>query len=369
MAQPTVSPGKEAKPAEIRGTMRAAVFHAPHRPLEVTDYPTPSPGPGEALVRVAACGMCHTDLHYLDHGVKTFKAPPLVLGHEIAGTVAALGGGVAPGGPGRSVTPPELGERVLIPSVLSCGRCGFCRQGRENLCEHLSMLGNNVDGGYAEYVVAPIDELVRVPESIPLERACVIADALSTPYHAVKDRGRVRPGDVVAVVGCGGVGLNVVQCAKAAGARVVALDLSEARLELAKALGAEETIDPQSVDRPDKHVKKLTGGGVDVAFEVVGSPATIQLGLSLLRKGGRLCIIGFSSEDVTLPASKIMYYEQEVVGSLGCGGGSYPEILRMVEAGQLKLEPIVSGVVPLEEINEGFDKLRRGEGVRWVVIP
>jgi len=197
----------------------------------------------------------------------------------------------------------------------------------------------------------------------------VIADALSTPYPAVNDRGRVRPGDVVAVVGCGGVGLNVVQCAKAAGARVLALDLSEARLELARRLGADDVLNPQAIERPDKHVKKLTGGGVDVAFEVVGSPPTIQLGFSLLKKGGRLCVIGFSSDDVTLPAGKIMYYEQEVVGSLGCGGGAYPEIMRMVEGGQLKLDPIVSGVVPLEEINAGFDKLRRGEGVRWVVTP
>lgn len=360
MTQKTVSPRQAIDRTSVGATMRAAVFHAPHQPLEVTDIATPSPGPGEALVRVAACGMCHTDLHYLDHGVKTFKTPPLVLGHEVSGTVAALGAGVAR---------PGLGERVLIPSVLSCGRCEFCREGRENLCEQLAMLGNNIDGGYAEYVVAPANELVGVPDSISLQHACVIADALSTPYHAVKDRGRVRPGDVVAVVGCGGVGLNVVQCAKAAGARVLALDLSEARLELARTLGADDVLDPRSIDRPDKHVKKLTGGGVDVAFEVVGSPPTIQLGFSLLKKGGRLCVIGFSSEDVTLPAGKIMYYEQEVVGSLGCGGGAYPEIMRMVESGQLRLGPIVSGTLPLEAINEGFDRLRRGEGVRWVVTP
>jgi 6-hydroxycyclohex-1-ene-1-carbonyl-CoA dehydrogenase len=340
--------------------MRAAVFHAPNQPLELTEIPTPTPGAGEVLVRVAACGMCHTDLHYLDHGVKTFKKPPLVLGHEVAGTVAELGAGVGDHSPD---------DRVLIPSVLSCGRCRYCRNGRENLCECLVMLGNNIDGGYAEYVVVPADELVPVPESIPLERACVIADALSTPYHAVKDRGRVRPGDTVAVVGCGGVGLNVVQCAAAAGARVVALDLVDARLELARELGALETLNPTSVERPDKQIRKLTDGGVDVAFEVVGSPSTIQLAFSLLRKGGRLCIVGFSAESVSLPAGKIMYYEQEVVGSLGCGGGAYPEIMRMVEAGQLRLEPIVSGSFPLEEINEAFNRLRRGEGVRWVVTP
>ncbi len=340
--------------------MRAAVFHAAHRPLEVTEVGTPTPGPGQALIAVAGCGLCHTDLHYVDHGVETFKPPPLILGHEAAGTVAALG----PGTNGRAV-----GDRVLIPSVLSCGRCRFCRQGRENLCANLVMLGNNVDGGYAEYVVAPASDLVPVPDSLPLERACVIADALSTPYHAVKQRGRVRMGDTVAVVGCGGVGLNLVQCAAVAGARVIAIDVNDQRLEIARALGAAEAINPRDTPRVDKAVRALTDGGVDVAFEAIGTPKTIELAFGLLRKGGRLCVLGYSAEPVTLSAARLMYYELEVAGSLGCGAGEYPEIIALLVAGRLRLEPIVSGTIPLADINEGLDRLRRGEGVRWVVTP
>src|SRR5574341_587657 len=247
--------------------MKAAVFHGPHRPLEIAEVPAPRPGPGEVLVRVAGCGLCHTDLHYLDHGVRTFKTPPLILGHEAAGTVAELGAGVK----GRSV-----GDRVLIPAVLSCGRCRYCRQGRENLCDQMSMLGNNVDGAYAEYVVVPAAELVPVPERIPLEQACVIADAVSTPYHAVTRRARVRAGDVVAVVGCGGVGLNVVQCAYASGARVIAVDVNQERLETARRLGAWETVDPQAVQRVDKRVRELSGGALDGALDAIGSPVTKQ---------------------------------------------------------------------------------------------
>lgn len=340
--------------------MRAALFRGPHRPLELADVPDPTPAAGEVLVRIAGCGLCHTDLHYIDHGVETFKAPPLILGHEAAGTVAALG----PGSDGWS-----LGDRVLIPAVLSCGHCGFCRQGRENLCSNLVMLGNNVDGAYAEYVAVRGKDLVPVPAGIPLERACVIADAISTPYHAVKHRGRVRMGDAVAVVGCGGVGLNVIQCAAAAGARVVAVDVNEERLALARVLGAAETVNPGAVERVDKAVRKLTDGGVDVAFEAIGSPATIELAFGLLKRGGRLCVIGYSKEPVTLSAARLMYYELEIAGSLGCGAGEYPEILRLVCAGKIKLEPIVSGTVALEEINDGLDRLRRGEGVRWVVTP
>jgi 6-hydroxycyclohex-1-ene-1-carbonyl-CoA dehydrogenase len=340
--------------------MKAALFHGPGRPLDVTEVPTPEPGPGEALVRVAGCGLCHTDLHYLDHGVKTFKPPPLILGHEAAGTVAALGPGVER---------PAPGDRVLIPAVLSCGRCRYCRQGRENLCDRMAMLGNNVDGAYAEYVAVPAAELVPVPAELPLERACVIADAVSTPYHAVTRRGRVRPGDTVAVVGCGGVGLNVVQCASVAGGQVIAVDVNEQRLELARSLGAVETVNPRAVSRLDKWIRERTGGGVDVAFEAIGSAATIQSAYSLLKRGGRLCVIGYSAEEVALSAAKLMYFELEVVGSLGCGAGEYPEILALVQAGRLKLEPIVSGTIPLEEINQGLDRLRRGEGVRWVIVP
>ncbi len=341
--------------------MKAAVLRSANgAALEVMEVPTPSPGPGEVLVRVVGCGMCHTDLHYLDHGVKTFKEPPIILGHEAAGTVEKLGDGSA-----------EVaeGDRVLIPAVLSCGTCRYCRRGRENICDNLVMLGNNIDGAYAEFVVVPASQLISVPASIPLERASIIADAVSTPYHAVKHRGRVQTGDTVAVVGCGGVGLNVVQCATLAGARVVAIDVSEQRLDIARTLGAMETVNPNEVDRIDKHVRKLTDGGVDVAFEAIGNPKTMRVAYSLLRRGGRLCVIGYSADEVTLSAAKLMYFELEVVGSLGCGAGEYPEIIGLVEAGRLRLDIIVSGCIPLDDINDGFDRLRRGEGVRWVVTP
>ena len=340
--------------------MKAAVLRGANRALEVMEVPTPSPGPGEVLVRVVGCGMCHTDLHYLDHGVKTFKEPPIILGHEAAGTVEKLGDGRAD---------VAEGDHVLIPAVLSCGTCRYCRRGRENICDNLVMLGNNVDGAYAEFVVVPASQLISVPASIPLERASIIADAVSTPYHAVKHRGRVQPGDIVAVVGCGGVGLNVVQCATLAGARVIAIDVSEQRLDIARTLGAVETVNPNEVERIDRHVRKLTDGGVDVAFEAIGNPKTMRVAFSLLRRGGRLCVIGYSADEVTLSAAKLMYFELEVVGSLGCGAGEYPEIIGLVEAGRLRLDIIVSGFIPLDDINDGFDRLRRGEGVRWVVTP
>ncbi|MGH7635768.1 MAG: zinc-binding dehydrogenase [Gemmatimonadaceae bacterium] len=253
--------------------------------------------------------------------------------------------------------------------MLACGHCRYCRAGRENLCDSLVMLGNNVDGGYAEFVVVPAAELVRVPKNLSLTDACVIADAVSTPYHAVTRRARVRAGEAVAVVGCGGVGLNVVQCATVAGGRVIAIDLNEDRLAVARRLGAVATVNPKSFERLDKHIRQLTDGGVDVAFEAIGNPATMRTAYGLLRRGGRLCVIGYSSEDVTLSAAKLMYHELDVIGSLGCGAGEYPEIIALVEAGRLQLGPVVSGTIPLKDIALGFDRLRKGEGIRWVVTP
>lgn len=340
--------------------MKAAVFHGNGRGLVVEAWPMPEPGPGEALVRVAACGVCHTDLHYLDHGTPTFKAPPLVLGHEVSGTIAGLGAGV------EGVAE---GQRVLLPAVLPCGRCEACRRGRENICEDGRMLGNHVDGGYAEYLVAPARELVPLPDEIPLIEAAIIADALTTPYHAVIHRGRVTPGDRVVVVGCGGVGLNLVQTAAALGAIVVAVDLVEEKLEWARRLGAMATVHSPSVDRVDKAVRRLVGGPADVAFEAVGKAATQEQALACLRTGGRLVLVGYSPEAMSLPAGRVMFRELEIVGSLGCRSVDYPRVVELVRQGRLRLAELVTHRFPLEEIDRALDVLRRGEAIRSVVVP
>ncbi|MCH7493473.1 zinc-binding dehydrogenase [bacterium] len=339
--------------------MRAAVYRGqPH--LEVEDWPDPIPGPGEVTIKVAGCGLCHTDLHYLDHGVPTFKKPPLILGHEISGTVDALGEGVA----GWS-----LGDRVLLPAVTSCGSCPWCREGRANICQDMRMFGNDVDGGYAEMVVAPARELFALPAEIPLVQGCVIADAVSTPWHAIQNRARVRPGEEVAVFGVGGVGINVVQCAVLAGGRVTAVDIDEGKLALAKELGASATVLATPGESAHKAVKEATGGGAHVAVEAIGNPATILAALSSLRRGGRMVVLGYTDKRVELPVGKIMYHELSVVGTLGCGGGDYPAIIAMVAGGRLDIQKVVTGTLALDDINVGLDRLRRGEGLRWVVTP
>jgi len=342
--------------------MKAAVFNGPNQPLEVQEVPTPEPGPGQILVKVAACGVCHTDLHYIDHGVPTFKKPPLILGHEPSGTVAALG----PGAEGF-----KEGDRVLLPAVLTCGHCDYCRSGRENICRTMVMFGNNVDGAYAEYVAAPAKDAFHLPKEIPLEEGSIIADAISTPYHAVKNRARVRPGDSVVVFGCGGVGINVVQVAAAVGASVIAVDLLEAKLEWAKKLGAVATVNPSQVEDVGKAVRKMTGGGADIAIEAIGNPAVMETAFGCLRTGGRLVIVGYSHQNVALNAGRIMYREMEVLGSLGCRPVDYPRLIEMARIGRIKVKELVTHRFPLAEINAAFDLLRSGDpsALRSIAIP
>ncbi len=340
--------------------MKAALFYGPNEPLRVEEVPTPTPGPGEVLVRVAACGVCHTDLHYTDHGTPTFKKPPLILGHEISGTVAALGPGVEGF---------REGDRVLLPAVLTCGTCFLCRTGRENICERLRMFGNHVDGGFAEYVVAPAKDIFHLPEEIPLVEGAIIADAITTPFHAVVNRGRVTPGDWVVVIGCGGIGLNLVQVAAALGARVIAVDIVEAKLEWARKLGAVEAVNANEVERVDKQVRRLTGqGGVDVAFEAIGNPRTQEQALACLRAGGRLVLVGYSPKAMTLNSGRAMFRELEVVGSLGCRLADYPRVIELARQGRIRVAELVTHRFPLEEVNAAFDTLRRGEALRAVVV-
>ncbi|MDH3252321.1 MAG: zinc-binding dehydrogenase [Ignavibacteria bacterium] len=342
--------------------MKAAVYHGPNQPLKIDEWPTPTIHPHEVLVKVAACGVCHTDLHYLDHGVKTFKKPPLILGHEPSGIISQVG---------KEVRNLKEGDRVLLPAVLTCGSCEFCRSGRENICQTMTMFGNNIDGAYAEYVAAPGKDIFHLPDEIPLEEGSIIADAISTPYHAVKNRAEVKAGDSVVVFGCGGVGVNVVQLAAASGGIVIAVDVSEKKLEWARRLGATYAINPTNVENLGKEIKKLTGGGADIAIEAIGRAQTIETAFSTLRKGGRLVVVGYTNEEIKLSAAKMMYFEMEVRGSLGCRPVDYPKLIELCRIGKIKVKELVTQKFPLERINDAFDLLRNHDenALRSVVVP
>ncbi|UCG44758.1 MAG: zinc-binding dehydrogenase [Candidatus Bathyarchaeota archaeon] len=337
--------------------MKAAVFHGPDQPLKLEDVPIPEISAEEALIKIAACGVCHTDLHYLE-GVPTFQKPPLILGHEASGIVTQLG---------EKVTNVKEKDRVLIPPVLTCGSCRNCRLGRENLCRNIIMIGNSIDGAYAEYAKIPAKDLVKLPAEIPLEEASIISDAMSTPFHALKNRAGVRPGDSVVIYGVGGVGLNAVQIAAALGAFVIAVDKVDAKLEMARDLGASETINVDA-ENPVKAVKKITGGGADIAIEAIGIPEVMKMAYDSVRWGGRAVIVGYTHKDLTISAARLMFREIEICGSLGCRIVDYPPLVDMIRRGRLKL--LVSDKMPLDKINEALEMLKQGQiKTRAIVLP
>jgi 6-hydroxycyclohex-1-ene-1-carbonyl-CoA dehydrogenase len=341
--------------------MKAAVFHGPNQPLKIEEVETPKIEAHEILVKIAACGVCNTDAHYIDHGVPTFKAPPMILGHEPSGIVEDVG---------EAVKNFRVGDRVLIPPVFSCGTCDNCRLGRENICFNMVMLGNHMDGAYAEYTKVPAKDCQHLPEELPLQESSIIADAISTPFHAVKNRARVRPGDSVVVFGCGGVGMNVVQIAAASGASVIAVDIVEKKLDTAKMLGAQQTINAK--DKEDKailkEIRSLTGGGADISIEAIGNPKTIELGTAAVKAGGCHCQVGYTHHNVQVNAGRLMFREIEIKGSLGCRPVDYPKIIEMVRTGKIQLEPVVTHRFPLEEINDAFELLRKGESLRSIIV-
>jgi len=341
--------------------MKAAVFYEPNKPLKIEEVETPKIEPHEILVKIAACGVCNTDLHYIDHGVPTFKKPPMILGHEPSGIVEEAG---------SEVENFKAGDRVLIPPVFSCGYCANCRLGRENICFNMVMLGNHIDGAFAEYTKVPAKDCQHLPEDLPLEESSIIADAISTPYHAVKNRAQVKPGDSVVVFGCGGVGINVVQVAAASGGSVIAVDIVDKKLDMAKKLGAQQTINPSGKEDKEllKEIRGLTGGGADIAIEAIGNPKTIELASSAVKAGGLHCQVGYTHHNVPINAGRLMFREIEIKGSLGCRPVDYPKIIEMVRTGKIQLEPVVTHKFKLDEIEQAFELMRKGESLRSIIV-
>ena len=343
----------------MSGKMKAAVFREPKRPLDLVEFEKPViEKEDDVIIQVAACGLCHTDLGYIDFGVPTFKKPPIILGHEPSGVVRESG---------AKVTKVREGDSVLIGPI-TCGDCFFCRTGRENICESMMMIGNNLDGAFAEYVKVPARSLIKLPDSLPLKESCVISDAVISPFHAVKERAKVKLGDWVAIFGCGGVGLNCVQWANLAGGLVIGIDVMDHKLELARHLGAVEVINVRKVEKLAKEIKKITDGmGVDIAMECIGNPETITQAFESVRTGGTVCVVGYSFKSPPLNAARLMYKEIELSGSIAGIIPDYHKVLDLVGKGRFKVEKLITSRYPLEQINEAFDELRRGEAIRIIV--
>lgn len=343
--------------------MRAERFYADTRSVVVEDVPVPEPGPGEVLVEVAFCGICHSDLSLIN-GTFPAQRPVVTQGHEAAGTIAALGPGV---------TGWSEGDRVVVSAGRPCGECPNCRRGQVGDCLRMRLMAFAYDGAWAQYTVALAAGLTRVPDNVPLEQAAILADAVSTPYGAVVRTGRVGIGESVGVWGIGGIGTHVVQLARLVGAApIVAVDINPAVRERALDLGADYAFDSGDPDLRAAIGELTSGRGLDVAFDAVGLKATFEQGLDCLTVGGRLVAVGMSDQCPTVgPTSMFGLTRKQVLGHLGYQNVDIETLARLVSLGRLDLSRSISRIIPLEDIAEGIAMLERGEGnpIRILVRP
>ncbi len=341
----------------------------PGEPIALAEFNPFPPGPGEVVVEIAGCGVCHTDLGYYYDGVRTKHDLPLTLGHEISGRVVETG-------------PDALywtDRAVIVPAVIPCGTCDACRRGKSTICPNQKMPGNDIHGGFATHIVVPARGLCLVDEarleaiSVELADLSVIADAVTTPYQAVTQAG-VRPGDLVIVNGVGGVGGYAVQIANALGGTVVAIDVNDAKLDAIAHNGATLTLNAKELSARDlkaaiqafakEHGLRKTEW---IIFECSGTRVGQETAFSLLNHGATLCVVGFTMDKVEVRLSNLMAFHARALGNWGCPPELYPAALELVLTGRVKVAPFVEKH-PLDEINQVFEAAHHGELKRRAVL-
>lgn len=347
--------------------MKAAVFEQFGGPLKVhSDWSDPECGPGDAIIKVEACGICRSDYTLWNGGMEWLGlVPPLpaVLGHEYCGVVEEVGG---------SVTGFRKGDRVVSPFGHACGKCEFCDDGHQNVCADIQIPSMHYTGGYAAYTkVANADvNLVKLPDAIGYPEAAGMGCRFVTAYHGVVDQAAVKPGEWVAVFACGGVGLAAVNIASALGAKVVAVSRNEGKLGLAKQLGAVHAV--QAGAKAAEEVVELTGGGAHVSVDALGASETAIPAIMSLRVRGRHLRLGMSNKSdngqIGVPVDVILFRELSVMGSFGMQAARFPEMLGMVEAGKLNLGLLVGNTVALEEAGDVLASMAGYDTVAMSVI-
>ncbi len=359
--------------------MKAAVLYAPNEPFAVQDVELAEPRPDEVLVRVAASGVCHSDLHIVEGAIP--YPMPVVLGHEGAGIVERVG---------PAVTSVKPGDHVITLFVPVCGRCYHCSVGRPNLCagfrvppgtlgdatRRLTRDGREINhfafcSTFAEFAVVPQGGVVKVRADAPLDKICLIGCGVMTGVGAAINTAKVRPGSTCVVIGCGGVGLNIIQGARLAGAaRIIAIDVLPFKLELAQAFGATHVIDA-SKDDVTVCVRELSRRGADYAFEAIGKTETIELAYALTGRGGTTVVVGLArpGDCISIPANQFMQ-EKSLVGSAYGSARPHADMPALVDLymeGRLKLDELVTRTYALDEIDAAFEALRQGQVARGVI--
>jgi len=364
-------------------TSRAVICRELNKPVVVETISVDGPKRGEVTVKLAACGVCHSDLSAVNGTIPL--PPPLILGHEGAGEVIEVGEGV---------TSVAVGDHIVSNFIYMCGKCRFCSSGRPVLCieQGKALLtpregtprAKDKDGKplnifsgcgvMAEYATLSVENVVKIDPKIPLDRAALVGCAVTTGVGAVFNTARVEPGASVAVFGCGGVGLNAIQGAAIAGAeRILAIDTMQSKLDMAKKFGATDVLLAIPGQDPTKDIKKLTGGGPDYAFECVGSGALAELAYKVIRRGGKAVIVGVarSADAASIRPMGMVFEEKTLQGSLfgSCVPRiDYPRMLQLYMAGKLKLDELITRRYKIDEAPQAFADLESGKNARGVIV-
>ena len=341
--------------------MKCMVLEEFNASLIPRERETPSPGPEETVLRVGATGACRTDLK-IWHGVHpAARRLPLVPGHEIAGEVIEVGKGVD-----KNIK----GKHAVVYTYLSCGECRFCKSGDEPLCTDLKgQIGFSLDGGFAEYVKVPQNNLFFIRSDIPFEQAAILADAVATPYRALTSKLKIQPGETLAVIGAGGLGIHAIQIARVLGAKVLAIDINEKALMMAREMGAEKTLLVTKDDPTEEMIELCEGKGVDAAIELVGKPDMQRAALQMLKVAGKFVAVGYNADNPFQVNSQLLVSrELRIYGSRACGRSDLQATIDLVS--NSKIKPFVGECHPMGEVNAVLAKLERGDMVgRSVLVP
>ena len=338
-----------------------ALLLTEYKQMQVTDVDEPTVGPDDILVQVEACGICGSDIHGYD-GSTGRRIPPLVMGHEAAGVVV---------GTGENVTDLPDGTRVTFDSMVSCGKCEFCADGHRNLCDDRMVLGVSCGdyrrhGAFAERISVPRRIVYQLPDSLSFEHAALV-EAVSVAVHAANVT-PIKLGDTVVVVGAGMIGLLTLQAVRAAGAtRVIAVDLNDKRLAVAKELGADEVLRADQCDVPAAIRDMTRGRGADVAMEVVGATPTVVTAIESVRKGGSVCLVGNVAPTIELPLQSVVTREISLHGTCGCNG-EYPECIDLMNRGAINVAPLITSKISLADSPKWFERLHSGDPDQMKVV-
>ena len=347
----------------MANTMLAQRFYADTRTIAVEEVPIPEPGPGQVRIKVAYCGICHSDLSLI-HGAFPAPLPVVTQGHEASGVIDAIGPGV---------TRWEVGDRVIPSAGRPCLQCRRCRRGDFTACLNLQLMAFAYDGAWAQYTISQSLGLTRIPDEVDMKQAAILADAVSTPFGAVVRTGKVHPGNAVGVWGLGGVGTHIVQLSKLAGAvPIIGFDINEESMERALRYGADYVFrsdDPNLMD----HVARATDGRmIDVAFDAVGIQSTLRQAVSSLDNFGKVVVVGMSAQEMNLGSViEFNLKSKQVMGHIGYKNQDISMLAEMVKYGRLDLSESVSEIVSLRDIKTGIDHLEQkvGNPIRILVDP